>query len=482
MLGCGALCYRGRWKPNMKNYLLALFATCALSIQAKQGLSDIGAKNTYSIEKRGSVFDQILRETEAHKKYLSQLGLEERAKEIQVIPWEDPKLFLPMDLTSFDQRTSLPIEAINFDPKQKNTLITISSDTEENDSEELRKILDIRLYPSLRNLIRQENFEIFLGSSLEMAAYYKKRGCKVLLQFKIPSSATYYLAEDSNGKKIVIMAGLVSRENLIAQLLTLKLAGIPLDSIEIIGETNHFTKLVEQDISLLQSSKDSRSILIIAGCGLRDTVSQYIYEQYSELLSPPSTFDGNVVHLTSIPLRNSINGISHFIVADLVYGEIIEPIVEQLLDRFSCSDLFSGSAGGFIPFDEKEPFPEIGDWIRVTKSMHYSGEIVSLNSESGVTTHLQIPSIFLETYDWLEDARTKGASVDVEIFYILRAIHKHNQQSFQPVEAHCGYFVSDYLGKKPLRSFAKVYAQYPAVLSNFLAQVLNKKDRIGNKE
>jgi hypothetical protein len=419
-------------------------------------------------------FDQLLKETESHKKYLAQLGLEDRAKGIQVTLWEAPKSSSILDLTSFDQRAPLPVEAVNFNPKQKNTLITISSDTEGNDPEELRKILDIRLYPSLRNLIRKEKLEVFLGSSAEMAAYYKKKDCKILLQFKIPSSATYYLAEDPKGKKIVIMAGLVSRENLIAQLLTLKLADIPLEPIEIIGEIDHFTRLVEQDISSLEKNKNGRSVLIVAGCGLRDTVSQYIYDQYSDFLAPSSTFDGKLVHLTSIPLRNPVNGISRFIILDLAYGEIMEPMIEQILEHFSCSHVFSGSAGGFISSDDKEPFPEIGEWIPITKSMHYSGEIVSLTLEAETKTHLQIPSVFLETYEWLSDARTKGASVDVETFYILRAIDRHNQREPRSVQAHCGYFVSDYLGKKPLRSYSQVYAKYPAVLSSFLDQVLSE--------
>jgi hypothetical protein len=104
----------------------------------------------------------------------------------------------------------------------------------------------------------------------------------------------------------------------------------------------------------------------------------------------------------------------------------------------------------------------------ILKSMNDRGEIVSLG-ECDSPVHLQIASIFLETYDWLSKASLRGKSVDVETFYILRAIQKHNDKnSDAKIEADCGYFVSDYVGEQPLREYSKVFQRYNAALSHFL--------------
>lgn len=110
-----------------------------------------------------------------------------------------------------------------------------------------------------------------------MVTYYRLKQVQILFQFTIPSSAIYYLAEATNGELFVIMGGLVSRENIIAQLLTLKLADIQLNKIEIIGEIDHFTQLVHQDMHNLQNQiaglKNGNNVLIVAGCVLEGTVN-----------------------------------------------------------------------------------------------------------------------------------------------------------------------------------------------------------------
>jgi hypothetical protein len=74
----------------------------------------------------------------------------------------------------------------------------------------------------------------------------------------------------------------------------------------------------------------------------------------------------------------------------------------------------------------------------------------------------------METFAWLNQAQKIGSSVDVETFYILRAIRDFNKKHpHRSVQAHCGYFVSDYVGKQPLRDYSLVYKCYPEVLINF---------------
>jgi hypothetical protein len=332
----------------------------------------------------------------------------------------------------------------------------------------------------LRDLIKQNRLEILLGSKQEMSAYYRSRNVKILFQFIIPSSATYYLAESSEGELFVVMSGLVGRENMIAQLLTLKLASVQWDKVKTIGEIGHFKQLVHQDMQKLRSQiaglQQGNHVLIVAGCGLESSVNQMIKEKFAHQLGPSQSFKGDIVSLTYTPLQRPLKGVHGFISLDLNYGEITEEVVRLLLEDFNCRYIFSGGAGGFISLKPGQDKPEIGSRISINQSMNEEGEVVFLSKDqilSGELSqgmHLQVASIFLETYDWLEKARKRGGtSVDVETFYIMRAIQKHSAEHPEHmIKADCGFFVSDYVGDKPLREYSKVYQNYGRVLSDFL--------------
>jgi hypothetical protein len=136
---------------------------------------------------------------------------------------------------------------------------------------------------------------------------------------------------------------------------------------------------------------------------------------------------------------------------------------------------FSGSAAGYIPSMLRDTLPEIGARIPVQRSRHYSGEQVSLGASSD-NIHLHVPTIFVETFSWLAKEKEKGAStVDVETFYILKAIQNHLKTNPDTnLHIDLGVFISDYVGEKPLRSYNNVFGQYPEVLQSFVKQVLVK--------
>ena len=121
--------------------------------------------------------------------------------------------------------------------------------------------------------------------------------------------------------------------------------------------------------------------------------------------------------------------------------------------------------------------PDIGERIWVKKSMSSQGEIIELEEKEILQfdrkytsiMHLQIPSIFLETYKWLENVKQFGNSVDVENFYIMRAIKDYNRANpSNIVKADIGYYVSDYVGEKALREYSNVYKNYDKILKNFI--------------
>lgn len=248
-------------------------------------------------QQQNKLFTELAAATHNHIQYLSSIGLGERAKGIKFSKFsKDTKTSTMCDLASFENRTAIPHEVYNFNPHLKNTIITTDPNSSENKHEDLQKILDIRLYPTLRNLIKQNRTEVFLGSTEEMIAYYASKNAEILFEFQIPSSATYYLAMTKDNELFIIMAGLVSRENIIAQLLTLKLAKINLDTIEIIGQPDHFGTLVNKDIDQLTKEipalRMGNNILIVAGCGLENIVSELIHKQFLEHLEPPQPFKG----------------------------------------------------------------------------------------------------------------------------------------------------------------------------------------------
>lgn len=426
--------------------------------------------------------ERLVRETQDHILYLTSMGLGERAQGIKVIPFQqDNSSNEGIDLAIFEKRMPLPTEVLEFDPKAKNTLITTDPDFQCNNPADLKRILDVRLYPSLRNLIHEHKIEIFLGTRREMVAYYKLKNLSPLFEFKIPSSARYYLLESKDGQLFVVMAGLVSRENCLAQLLTLKLANIKTETIDIIGDVGHFGHLVKKDMNILCSKIPTLQAgnhgLIIAGCGLKGTVSCILEETFKGNTDESLVFKGDIISLIYTPLHQPINEIHGFISLDLVYGEIMEDITRLFLENCHCKYVFTGGAGGYISKDCNSLKPEIGSRISIIRSMNGQGEIATLGhhalqSSSGqdlFSMHLQIPSIFLETFEWLEKAKYLGSSIDVETFYMIRAIKDYNNQNTViPVKADCGCFVSDYVGEQPLRDYSKVYQHYPAVLSVFL--------------
>lgn len=403
-------------------------------------------------------------QTQRHIHYLQGIGLGERAKSIAITPL-DIKI-IPCDLSPFEARTRIPQEALDFDPRVKNTLITTDPNFPGNNPDDVEKILDIRLYPVLRALIKENKTDVFLGTKQEMAYYYTQQGFKPLAEFKIPSSATYYLWSTPAGALRVVMAGLVSRENIAAQMITLKLAEIDITTIDIIGDIDHFKRIVHKDIApLLPILTKGKHVLIVAGCGLEEKVSNLVKTHIKDL-GPSIEFKGDIISLIYMPLSKPKDCITGIISLNLNYGEIMEEITTQLLEQAQCIAVFSGGAGGYLSHDSK---PAIGTRVSVTQCLNEQGELVSVGRKTD-PVHLQIPSIFLETYEWLENAKKRGSSVDVETFYILRAIRNYTRQGHK-VLADCGCFISDYVGEQPLRDYSKVFEEYETALTNFLQRL-----------
>jgi len=329
------------------------------------------------------LLERLMRETQDHILYLTSVGLGERAQGIRVIPFQqDGFLNEEIDLTVFKKRMPIPTEVLDFDPRAKNTLITTDPAFQGNNPVDLQRILDIRLYPSLRKLINENGVEIFLGTRREMVAYYKSKNSSMLFIFKIPSSARYYLLESKDGRLLLVMTGLVSRENCLAQLLTLKLAGLKIEDIDIIGDFSHFGHLVKKDMDILLSKipnlQTGNHALIVAGCGLEEIVAGILGETFKGNTDKSLIFKGDIISLIYTPLHQPINEIHGFISLDLIYGEIMEDITRLFLENCHCKYVFTGGAGGYISKDCNSPKPEIGSRISITRSMNEQGEIATL--------------------------------------------------------------------------------------------------------
>jgi hypothetical protein len=212
---------------------------------------------------------------------------------------------------------------------------------------------------------------------------------------------------------------------------------------------------------------------------LQEKVNQIIQSELAYEFQPLSSFQGNIVSLSYLPLKSPINGIGGFLSLNLNYGEIMEEIVHQILENCHCAALFTGSAGGYIP-STQACLPQIGDRITFTSSLHENGKEVDLANQGDLTSissslHLHVPSIFVETYEWLEQAKTKkGSTVDVETFYIMRAVQNYkNQYPQAKIKVDFGCFISDYVGLAPLRDYSHVYQNYPTILMHFLKEALS---------
>lgn len=417
---------------------------------------------------------RISEETEAHCFYLESIGLADRAQYFNVKPFIYQEYGPETNISRFNQQVFLPEIVRAFNNHEKNTLFVNSESGEEDQKQEIKRVLDIRLYPTIRRLIEEKQTNIFLGSKTELQAYTKSNHEELIMQIEIPSSVKFYIAMNQSRDIKVYLSNIVSHENLIQQLITLKIADVDLQRIPILGDEQHYKSVCKEDLFKFEKQASAylarKNVLIVAGCSLEETVCSTLEQIFNGKVTK-NKFSGQQVSLTYVSSQHAPD--LGFIVLNLNYGEICEEQISIILEKFNCIGIFSGSAAGYIPKDEQEELPEIGSRVAVGSAKHSLGELVVLDKQN-TNLHLHVPTIFVETFDWLKNAIALGANtVDVETFYILRAVQKYQQTNpHAKIETDIGVFIADYIGKKPLRSYYNVFAQYPLVLQNFITQVL----------
>jgi hypothetical protein len=420
--------------------------------------------------------EQLSKETTQHCDYLTSIGLADRATYFKVKPFVYQSHGAKnIDISRFRQSMALPEEVRTFNINEKNTLFTRDeTSATEKDQEEINRVLAIRLYPAVRKLIQENETCVVLGSKMELQEYAESNREKILIEIEVPSSVKFYIALNSIGAIKIYIGSLVSHENLIQQLVTLKLAEIDLQKISLLGDTKYYASVCKKD--LLDFEKQSsayrskRNALIVAGCSLEETVCSTFDQIFAGDIIKHQ-FSGDLVSLTYVQSEQAPN--LGFIILNLNYGEICEAQISAILEKFNCIGVFSGSAAGFIPNEPLGQLPAIGERIAVQTARHHSGEVVSMDPKS-TNLHMQVPTIFFETFNWLNDVKNlRATTVDVETFYILRAIYKYQKVNPQEkIHQDIGVFISDYVGEKPLRSYTDVFAKYPLALQSFVDQIL----------
>ncbi len=433
------------------------------------------SKEPTILTRTSHLLKQITDETKQHVSYLESIGLSDRAVRFKVDEFTYRDIAPDtIDINRFNSKMAIPSIVKEFNPSEKNTLFTTVDSKSDSEENEIKKLLDIRLYPTIKNLIQQHETTVFLGLVTELQAFTASKKEKILFEIEIPSSVKFYLAKNETENVKVYIAGLVSHENLIQQLMTLKLSGIDLNNISILGDPEHFKQICKNDLlSFKKEGNDylaKRNVLIVAGCHLEETVCTSLNNIFANN-SVNKKFTGDIVSLTYVTSKHAPD--LGFIVLNLNYGEICEHEVASILEKFNCIGIFTGSAAGFISHDESKPKPPIGDRVAIQSARHHLGETISLDSK-GSELHLHVPSIFVETFDWLEKAKKMGATtVDVETFYIVKALTKYlKDHPDAKIHSDIGVFISDYVGQKPLRNYQGVFDKYPILLNDFVQKVL----------
>lgn len=452
-------------------------------------------------------FDKLSEETEGHRSYLASIGLSDRADYFKVnkFIYRDTNMS-SIDISRFSTQMTIPEEVKIFDPQKKNTIfmpkeagqsesrhrlprpmksvgvamtervtmIEHATGINDEQEQEIKRLLDIRLYPTIKRFIHEFETIVFLGLVTELQAFTKSRNEKICAEIEIPSSVKFYIATNAMGRCKVYIAGLVSHENLIQQLITLKLANINLNKITILGNTDQFKSMCLDDLRNFKKQSSSyiekKNALIVAGCHLEDKACASLNEIFRDQCTLHKFF-GNIVSLTYATSKHA-PGLG-FIVLNLNYGEICEKQIEIILENFNCIGVFTGSAAGYIRSDKSKDLPAIGERLSITTSRHHLGDTVSLNEITG-PLHLQVPSIFVETFEWLEKAKKMGATtVDVETFYIVRAIANYIKQNPEVrIHTDIGVFISDFVGEKQLRSYQHVFDKYTEALNAFIQKII----------
>ncbi|ESZ91109.1 hypothetical protein SBOR_8509 [Sclerotinia borealis F-4128] len=474
-----------------------------------------------------TLLSALSKSTEEHVQYLHAIGLSDRAimaitslvAETPPAPHisDHPRNYLPS--SPIPLPLPLPLSLQNFHPHEKNTLITtVPGPT--NRERDIQLLLDIRLYPALAALLHHLPLEIYREHMDTMIDTYRKRGWKPICRFTVPSAVTYYLMQsesEGSSRYMMIMAGLCGEENILAQLLTLKLANVNLEGIMVYGPPNFYSQLAEHEAEDAITSMPALStlpcIILIASCGTEEMLERVVLSKQTPWNTQFSkqTFEGSILKLISYTYIPEINAAhkpsTNIVILSRVYGDTMEYVLRALLARTRCTHLFSGGAGGYIPSSSqpRNEWPPIGTFMPIQQSIFPSRQQVTIPPPSafanlnlnlnlnfpkldiypGTSTsirkdarpHLHISAVLLETYTWLTAWQDTGSTVDIETAHILNAIAKYHAEENASGAKHscvgaptalCGIFVSDYVGVEPLRSYGGVYEQHDGVVGPFL--------------
>ncbi|KAM3074479.1 hypothetical protein ACMFMG_002717 [Clarireedia jacksonii] len=431
-----------------------------------------------------TLLDSLSSATERHKVHLRAVGLADRAT-MRVTTVEGNSYSydrgtsseLPNHVSGGPTLLQVPELVQDFNTDEKNTLITTTSGSG-NCEEDIQKILKIRLYPALMGLLQQLPLEIYHGEVLTMVNAYRMRGYKTICRFQIPSSAEYYLLREvSSSKYMMLMAGLCGEENMLAQLLTLKLAEIELANITVFGNPHFYLDLAETEaenaVKMFPGLSAHPTIILVASCETESILQKIILEkQWNTSFENAVYFKGSLIKLIYYSAKDLG---TNMVIVSRVYGDTMEFILNAILKRIHCTFLFSGGAGGFIPLStqSRAEWPPIGTFIYVNKSLFPNKEVVEVSGNESLEDistwvdsrpHLHISGILLETYRWLDQWRDIGSTVDIETGHILNAVAKYNLAN----PNNTIFTVCDYVGAEPLRSYKSVYDQYDAVIDKFL--------------
>ncbi|MCB1136887.1 MAG: hypothetical protein KDK78_11515, partial [Chlamydiia bacterium] len=251
------------------------------------------------------LFEDLRFRTEEHVHCLEAVGMGERAQGIRIERFSRTHPS-DVDLAPFQTKSPIPVDVMDFDPSERNTLLTSCRSAQGNRPDDIQRVLDIRLYPVLRELIEKWGLEVFLGSEREFEAYYQSERWEPIIKFHIPSAAKYYLVRDSRDNLKVVLSGLVGRENLIAQLMTVKLAGLLRDDISIIGDPGHLHDLARDQVLLaldtIPGLRHGPNALIVAGCGLEENANAVARKVLGDAAAPSQVFHQTIVSLTYTPV------------------------------------------------------------------------------------------------------------------------------------------------------------------------------------
>lgn len=384
----------------------------------------------------------------------------------------------------FDQTTTeIPRKVVEFD-----TLAPHSMKIEEYLTNRYGVLLmhSLRYYGTPKPTQKMSALDMFMGNRTELEAYYRRMGYTKFTHHNSNTAINFITIKGDNLPRRMVIEGVASHSKYAHTLLQLKFLGIDVTKINIRGSLDSYVNRSAEQLELVLNQLPFPPTALILGSrwwpmeliaqmsGHSRKGNLYAYDQLKpvSISVGPWNFDYVVV-------EDSEGHRSTLVAMRMPNGDLAEAAVNKLVNAGTRIVMTTG-AGGSLTKDD-----HTGN-LHVLSETHHDDALLRLSDMPNLETHsfngfaeaersnITVDSPLEENEDWIHDNFGKLHNVDVETYYIFKALRAAAARGI-PLYVAPYLFISDVVGEHPLEekiSFDDVYgAHLETSLRNFLSEL-----------